>query len=55
MHGILMSTFTDFSAFKSSLFKCNGKISRFQNYLKDECGFDREQYIKYSKRVQKNW
>ena len=29
MRGILMSILTDFIAFKSSLFKCNGKNSRF--------------------------
>ena len=43
MHGILMSIFTDFIGFKSSLFKCNRKNSRFRKYLIDERGFDREQ------------
>ena len=32
MRGILMSIFTDFIAFKSSLFKCNRNIFRFGKY-----------------------
>ena len=42
MCGILMSIFTDFIAFKRTLFKCNRKNSGFGKYLIDECGFDRE-------------
>ena len=39
MHGILMSIFTDFSAFKSSLFKCNRNNFLVWKVL-DKCLFD---------------